>query len=132
MTTNMLGFIVFVLIVLGVLLFNTPGIYNRSSASCTRTKRSTGLMSNEDFDSITKKNTNINSTTATTSTKMQHLLSGKSTDIIDGKFLRSKRALHKPSNNGSKRKKLRFSNNVNVRLFDIKTREVLGDGKKRL
>lgn len=123
-TFTMVGFMIFVIIVLAIVFFNIPDAAGFHKGCVAPTI----YMSNEGFDDLTKTNTNANSTTAITSTKMQHLLRGKSTDIIDNKMLISK----KPVPSVLPNKKIKFNNNVKVRVFDVKTREIIGNGRKRL
>lgn len=127
----MLGFIVFAVIIVIVVIFNVPEFTaggfasNPDPSTC---KVPTVYTQRGDFDAITKANTDINSTTAITTTKMQHILKGDSGSIIESKNLRRR----KPKSKQPKGKKLKFSNNVKVRLFDKKTRSIIKDDKKRL
>jgi len=129
----MLGFIIFAIIVVIVVIFNTPNFTETMSGGFTAPnpatcKVPTVYTHRGDCDAITKANTNINATTAITATKMQHILKGDATDIIELRNLRRRKSRTK----SSKGKKLKFNNNVKVRLFDKKTRSIIKDGKKRL
>lgn len=135
----MYGFIIFAVIVLFVVFYNTPVSETANTTICKiptkyissnkpQNKDKFSVLDNANIDAITKKNTNINSTTAITTTNKGHILKGDATDIIDSKNLRKKSSKSKTS----KKPKLKFSNNVNVRLFDKKTRDIINDGKQRL
>ena len=135
----MYGFIIFAVIVLFVVFYNTPVSETANTTICKiptkyissnkpQNKDKFSVLDNANIDAITKKNTNINSTTAITTTNKGYVLKGDATDIIDSKTLRKKSSKSKTS----KKPKLKFSNNVNVRLFDKKTRDIINDGKQRL
>ena len=139
----MYGFIIFAVIVLFVVFYNTPVSEIANTTTCKiptkytssnkpqalpQNKDKFSVLDNANIDTITKKNTNINSTTAITTTNKGYVLKGDATDIIDPKILRKKSSKSKTS----KKPKLKFSNNVNVRLFDKKTRDIINDGKQRL
>jgi len=137
----MYGFIIFAVIVLFVVFYNTPVSETANTTTCkiptkyissnkpqAIPQNKFSVLDNANIDAITKKNTNINSTTAITTTNKGYVLKGDATDIIDPKILRKKSSKSKTS----KKPKLKFSNNVNVRLFDKKTRDIINDGKQRL
>ena len=121
----MFGFIIFVITVIIVLLANSKSSYNTESCR-TQTKYQRG----DGFDSNTLHNTKINSTTAITSTSVEPFISSDSINIVTPSKI-SKLNI-KTKNKASHNKKIRFSNNVGVRMFDKTTRDVIGDNKTKL
>ena len=132
----MIGFIIFAIVVLFLLTINATRSHSASQYDGLKTQRINGTITDTtNYDAATKHNTAINSVTATTTTKVEPFLRAGSVNIINADTKTSSTSSPPSSKTKSKtksNKKIRFSNNVNVRLFDKSTRDILGDDKTNL
>jgi hypothetical protein len=133
----MIGFIIFAIVVLFLLTINATRSHSASHYDELKTHHIHNIHNIHDingtnYDAATKHNTAINSVTATTTTKVEPFLRAGSVNIINADTPTSTSSSSKTKSKTKSNKKIRFSNNVNVRLFDKSTRDILGDDKTNL